>query len=67
VNRGAAAISESSTTGMYVCSTKIPVGSLVESRSICIPSHGGTVSRVMPASRSASLLAIETSGSVCRQ
>ena len=35
--------------------------------SIVTPSQGGRVSRVMPASPNAALLAIETSGSVWRQ
>ena len=44
-----------------------PVGSPLASFSIVSVSTGGTVSRVMPARRSASVLAHETSGMVWRQ
>jgi len=46
----------------------MPVGSPVEgSASIRTPSHGGRVARVIPARRSASVFAIDTSGAVWRQ
>ena len=67
VNRGATAISVCSTSGLYVCSISTPVGSPCASRSISMDGAGGRVSRPMPATASARLLAIETIGSVLRQ
>jgi len=52
----------SSAIGCISASMKTPVGSPLASLSIVSVSTGATVSRVMPARRSASLLAQETRG-----
>ena len=57
----------SSATGWNSRSMNTPVGSPLPSLWMVSVSTGETVSRVMPARRSASVLAQETSGSVPRQ
>ncbi len=58
MKRGAARIRVNSRTWIRLCSTKTPVGSPAASFTISTPA-GGAVSRVIPASASARLLATE--------